>query len=130
MIESNLDHAHIRLKNAHHKTLRGTVRLRMNDRLSCNELTLRAWLINYVTSVVNRPSAGVPTDQPFDSYGFDSVEVVLMAGVLEEELGTQVDAALLFQHPSIDAFCKGVFTPGRHLMHASAATITTIDIGM
>jgi acyl carrier protein len=78
----------------------------MGDRLPCDEAKLRAWLINYITSVLNLPGEGVPTDQTFDSYGFDSIEAVVMAGVMEEEFGVQVDPIQLFEHPSIDAFAK------------------------
>lgn len=78
----------------------------MADQLPCDEASLRAWLINYITSVLNLPSASVPTDQSFDSYGFDSVEVVVMAGVLEEEFSVQVNPTQLFENPSIDGFAK------------------------
>jgi acyl carrier protein len=74
--------------------------------LPCDEPTLRAWLISYITSVLNLPSDKVPTDQTFVSYGFDSVEVVVMAGVMEEEFGVQVEPTQLFENPSIDGFAK------------------------
>jgi acyl carrier protein len=78
----------------------------MGDHLPCDEATLRAWLVNYIIAVLNVPGDSVPADQSFDSYGFDSVEIVVMAGVLEEEFGVQVDPVQLFEHPSIDAFAK------------------------
>ena len=78
----------------------------MGDRLPCDEATLRTWLVTYISSVLNLPGEGVPTDQTFDSYGFDSIEAVVMAGVMEEEFGVQVDPIQLFEHPSIDAFAK------------------------
>jgi acyl carrier protein len=78
----------------------------MANRLPCDESTLRAWLVRYITSVLNLPGDSVPTDQSFDSYGFDSIEVVVMAGVLEEEFSVQVDPVQLFEHPSIDDFAK------------------------
>ena len=48
----------------------------------------------------------VPTDQTFDTYGFDSVEAVVMAGVMEEEFGVPVDPIQLLEHPSIDDFAN------------------------
>jgi acyl carrier protein len=78
----------------------------MGDDLPYDEATLRTWLINYIVMVLNMPGDNVPTDQSFDSYGFDSVEIVVMAGVLEEEFGVQVDPVQLFEHSSIDAFAK------------------------
>jgi acyl carrier protein len=78
----------------------------MGDHLPYDEATLRTWLINYIVMVMNMPGDNVPTDQTFESYGFDSVEIVVMAGVLEEEFGVQVDPVQLFEHSSIDAFAK------------------------
>ncbi len=78
----------------------------MGDRLPCDEPTLRGWLIKYITTVLDRADDGVPTDQAFDTYGFDSVELVLMIGVMDEELGIEVDPAMLFEHPSIDALAR------------------------
>ena len=40
----------------------------------------------------------------FDSYGFDSVEAVVMAGVMEEEFGVPVDPIQLFENPTIADF--------------------------
>jgi acyl carrier protein len=76
----------------------------MGERLPCDQATLRAWLVNYITTVLSLPADATPTDQTFDSYGFDSIEAVVMAGVLEEEFGVQVDPIQLFEYPSIDAF--------------------------
>lgn len=83
----------------------------MGDRLPCDEPKLRGWLVNYISTVLDRQGDAIPTDQTFDTYGFDSVELVLMMGVLEEELGIEVDPALLFEHPSIDALAKAYSRP-------------------
>jgi acyl carrier protein len=84
----------------------------MSDRLRCDEPTLRGWLINYISTVLDRVDDGVPTDQTFDTYGFDSVELVLMIGVMDEELGIEVDPAMLFEHPSIDALARAYSRQG------------------
>ena len=78
----------------------------MGEGLRCDEATLRGWLVNYITTVLDRADDGVPTDQTFDTYGFDSVELVLMIGVMDDELGIEVDPAMLFEHPSIDALAR------------------------
>jgi acyl carrier protein len=78
----------------------------MGDQLRCDESALRVWLINYIATVLDRGGDGVPTDQTFDTYGFDSVEIVLMIGVMDDELGIEVDPGMLFEHPSIDALAK------------------------
>jgi acyl carrier protein len=86
----------------------------MDSRIPCDAATLRAWLVTYIGSVIGLPDR-VPTDQPFESYGFDSFEIVVMAGVLEEEFGVPVDSARIFETPSIDgvvaAFADGDGAP-------------------
>ncbi len=66
--------------------------------------TLRAWMVNYICSVLSLDTATFSTAATFDSYGLDSVEAVLMAGVMEEEFGVQVDPARMFDAPSVDQF--------------------------
>jgi acyl carrier protein len=61
-------------------------------------------MVNYITSVLELPPGSVPTSQKFNEYGLDSVEAVVMAGVMEEEFGVPIDPILLFEHPSIDQF--------------------------
>jgi acyl carrier protein len=76
----------------------------MNNRLPIDQASLRVWMVNYILSVLDLPAGQVPTDQTFDTYGFDSVEAVVMAGVMEEEFGVPVDPIQLLEHPSIDDF--------------------------
>jgi acyl carrier protein len=76
----------------------------MDDRIPVDQATLRAWMVDYITSVLELPAESVLTGQKFNEYGLDSVEAVVMAGVMEEEFGVPVDPILLFEHPSIDQF--------------------------
>jgi acyl carrier protein len=64
---------------------------------------LREWLIRYITAILDLPAENFPTSQVFTSYGLDSVEVVVMAGVLEEEFGVPLDPVHLFEYPTVDA---------------------------
>jgi acyl carrier protein len=66
--------------------------------------TAKTWLINYITSMLDVPIDPFPTAEPFNSYGFDSTEVVIMAGVMEEEFGVELEPAILFENPSVDGF--------------------------
>lgn len=74
------------------------------DRLPIDSVTLKAWLVNYISSVLDIPVEGFPTAARFDSFGLDSVEAVVMAGVLEEEFRVPVDPIQFFENPSIDSF--------------------------
>ena len=88
----------------------------MFEVLPCDEETLRNWMINYITSVLSIPRESLPTDQTFDTYGFDSVEAVVMAGVMEEEFAVPINPSQLFEYPTIDAFAKA------HCRHGHAST--------
>jgi acyl carrier protein len=76
----------------------------MGNRLPIDRDALRVWMRDYILSVLDLPPEQVPTAQTFDTYGFDSVEAVVMAGVMEEEFGVPVDPVQLLEHPSIDEF--------------------------
>jgi acyl carrier protein len=65
---------------------------------------LRDWMVNYICGVLGMDSANFPTDARFDTYGLDSVEAVIMAGVMEEEFQVIVDPHQFFDSPSVDAF--------------------------
>jgi acyl carrier protein len=88
----------------------------MDQRLPCDAETLRRWMVSYIGSILTLPD-GVPTDKTFDSYGFDSVEAVVMSSVLEEEFSTEVDPVQLFEHPSIDAFVAAFASDGAQATH-------------
>ncbi|WP_419897794.1 acyl carrier protein [Roseomonas sp. USHLN139] len=92
----------------------------MDQRLPCDQATLRDWMVAYIGGVLTLPE-GVPTAATFDSYGFDSVEAVVMAGVMEEEFGVQVDPVQLLEHPSIDAFCAAFASDGTGPLPAEPA---------
>jgi len=76
----------------------------MNGLIPVAPATLRAWMVNYIVSVLDLPPDSVPRSQKFNEYGLDSVEAVVMAGVMEEEFGVPIDPILFFEHPSIDQF--------------------------
>jgi acyl carrier protein len=83
----------------------------MSQRLPRDSETLRNWMVSYIDGILSVPG-GVQTDKTFDTYGFDSVEAVVMAGVMEEEFGVQIDPVQLFEHPSIDAFVRAFASDG------------------
>ncbi len=66
--------------------------------------SIASWMTSYVSAVLNLPpDAFSPSDQ-FDAYGLDSVEAVIMAGVMEEEYSVVIEPTELLDHPSIDQF--------------------------
>lgn len=81
-------------------------------RLPIDAETLKAWLVNYISSVLDIPAEDFPTEARFDSFGLDSVEAVVMAGVLEEEFRVPVDPIQFFENPSIEAFVGAYASDG------------------
>ncbi len=79
-------------------------------RLPARPAALRAWMVDYVTSVLALPADSFSTADRFDVYGMDSVEAVVMAGVMEEHYGVAVDPMSFFHHPSVDAFVSAFAT--------------------
>lgn len=80
----------------------------MNDseRPQIEEDQVRSWLVNYISGVLDIPKMDFPIEGRFDSYGLDSVEAVIMAGVLEEDFRVPVDPMELFEHPSVKEFAS------------------------
>lgn len=62
---------------------------------------LRDWMVDYISSVLGVDKDRVGLSAPFDSYGLDSAEAVIMAGVMEEEFQKEIDPNLFFDEPSI-----------------------------
>lgn len=62
------------------------------------------WMVKHIRSVLELPQGDFPVDDRFDAYGLDSVEAVIMAGLMEEEFGTPIDPMELFEHPSVSQF--------------------------
>lgn len=83
----------------------------MDETIPVDAGVLRDWMVRYITAVLDLPAA-VPTGQVFSEYGFDSVEAVVMAGVMEEEFGVPIDPIRLFEHPSIDLFACAMASGG------------------
>jgi acyl carrier protein len=63
----------------------------------------RLWVRAYLAGVLGIPEADVELDRTLDSYGLDSVDAVLMAGALEDELEFEIDPAAFLQFPTIEA---------------------------
>ncbi len=68
-----------------------------------DQASIRAWMVRYIRQVLNLPE-DVDVEAQFDAYGLDSVEAVIMAGVMEEEFRVVIDPMDMFEHPSIDRF--------------------------
>ena len=86
------------------------------------ESDLRKWVRAYLAEVLDAPEIEMELDRTLDSYGLDSIEAVLMAGALEEDLGFEIDPAAFLQYPTIEAMVVALEQgEGRPLTVTSAA---------
>ncbi|MEQ8404499.1 MAG: acyl carrier protein [Oceanicaulis sp.] len=69
-----------------------------------SDAELKAWMVTYISDLLALDAAQVTTSDTFEVFGMDSVEAVVMAGVMEEEFGAPVEPSLLLEYPSIDLF--------------------------
>lgn len=62
---------------------------------------IQAWLIDYITAVIDTPKEDFPVKDTFVTYGLDSVELTIMCGMLEEAFSVTIQPEELFEHPSV-----------------------------
>jgi acyl carrier protein len=73
----------------------------LDEKVARQEDAIRKWLVNYIAPVLEVGSEDFQTSKRCDELGIDSVEGVIMAGMLEEASATQVEPAQWFEHPSV-----------------------------
>ena len=69
---------------------------------------LRRWLVDYITAVIEVPADPFPVAARFDSYGLDSIELVIMSGMMEERFALRIEGAELFASPSVAALSRHI----------------------
>lgn len=72
--------------------------------LPLTETEIKDWMSQFISDLLDLSTDEFKTSDRFDSYGLDSVEAVVIAGVMEEEFKIVIDPALLLSYPSIDSF--------------------------
>lgn len=83
---------------------------------------LKEWLRDWVVNATGLPASDVTFDKPLQSLGLSSRDVVLLSGELENLLGTQLDATIAYEYPTIDALAV-------RLIDGPAAPRTTAAAG-
>lgn len=74
--------------------------------------TIRAWLLAKCAEVLDVPVESLDPFEPLNSYGIGSVQAVSLVGDLEEWLGRQLPATLLWDYPTLDAVASALEKPG------------------
>ncbi len=75
---------------------------------------LKAYLKNLIANVLKVDSSEIDWEKPLTSMGLDSLIVVQLSDLLQENLGSSFQATLIFEYPTIEAlanyFATEVFT--------------------
>lgn len=64
---------------------------------------IRDWLVARVSAVQGVDASEIRTDEPLMALGFDSMQLVVLVGELEQWLGCRFTENPLVDHPTIDA---------------------------
>jgi len=62
-----------------------------------------AWLISKFADWLEVPVEELDHRRPISSYGLDSISAVTISVQLEEELGIELDTAVLFDRPTLES---------------------------
>ncbi|MFH8291786.1 acyl carrier protein [Streptomyces sp. NPDC018059] len=68
---------------------------------ACDELS--DWLAGEVAALLGDPTGTVDRAASMNEYGLDSIAGLTLAAAIEDRLGIEVDPAIVWDHPSVDA---------------------------
>lgn len=70
--------------------------------LNVKDLTeIRAWLIERITNAL-KVKNGMDPDAPFSKYGLQSIDAVILAMEIEEQVGVELPPTLLWEYNTVN----------------------------
>lgn len=97
---------------------------------------IRSWLIGRIAETLRVDPATIDERAPFDSYGLSSTDAVALSGELQELLGRDLPATLVYEYPTVAALASHLAAPADAAPPspdpaalASGAPIAIIGIG-
>jgi acyl carrier protein len=85
-----------------------STQLQTADSQRPSEDEIQAWLIAYLSELLEMDAAEFRIDDALASYGLDSSGAVGLAGDLSEWLGIKLEAELLYNYPTIESLARFV----------------------
>lgn len=64
------------------------------------------WLIEKIAEVTKKSASDIETDVQLIDYGINSVDAVRLSGDLEDWVGSELPASIVFQYPTISALAE------------------------
>ena len=77
-----------------------------------NTAEIQAWLIDYLSELLEVKPDAIDVKVTFDRYGLDSSAAVGMTGALEDWLGYELDPTLIYDYPTIEALASNLLAEG------------------
>jgi acyl carrier protein len=70
------------------------------------------WMTSYILGALDLRPEDFSADASFDSYGLDSAELVIMAGIMEEQFGIEVEPEIMFETPTVTGVLDALVARG------------------
>lgn len=67
-----------------------------------NKQTIQAWLVSYLSELLEIEPTEIDVQVPFERYGLDSSAAIGLTGDLENFLGYEVEPTILYDYPTIE----------------------------
>lgn len=67
---------------------------------------IETWLTDQIATKARADRRLIDPQQPFSSFGIDSVRAVSLVGEMEEWIGRELSPTLLYDYPTIDTLAK------------------------
>jgi acyl carrier protein len=81
-----------------------------------NTAEIQAWLIAYLSELLEVEPDSVDVKVTFDRYGLDSSAAVGMTGALEDWLGYELEPTLIYDYPTIETLAANLLQEGKTKM--------------
>jgi acyl carrier protein len=67
-----------------------------------NDIELKEFLVERVSSALRLKKSELDLDTSFAQYGLESIDSVILASEIEEEIGVQLEPTVLWEHDTIN----------------------------
>ncbi|MGL5832825.1 MAG: acyl carrier protein [Waterburya sp.] len=67
---------------------------------------IQDWLVTYLADLLAIEPEDVDVTVPFDRYGLDSSAAIVMTGDLQDWLGKEVAATVIYDYPTVEALIE------------------------
>jgi len=87
--------------------------LRQSDQPLVSADAIRKMLIGELAAILQIDESQVDTSKPFDEYGLDSTDAIIVVGLVEEQIQMELEPELLIRNRTIDEVVNSLQQLGR-----------------